>query len=355
MSWRVGRVFDGQASWSQFPSWIQVPSGRVRACAPMRAREVLLVAGVAEVHGEEAEAAAQEVHVRVVEAGHDQAAVQVHDRAWPVRSRTARRHRCPRRTRGRPSPRSRSPRAGPSPPIRVPVQDELGVGRRRRLTRHESRRQPQPCEPPHSYHLEDHHRHVVVLGRVADEAADRGQDAVLQDGRLFPSLPADSMTSRRRRSPNSSARPFMASERPSVKNRNMSPLRRGTSASSRIWSKRAPAVDAEAEPRGVEHARRARCRPRDGSSDCGRRARSAWCWVGRVHHGVGHGDERPRVEGGGQDAVGLDEEPRGRIVDPREARARGPSAPPCRGRPTSLPGHVRHQHAHARAARGRRS
>jgi hypothetical protein len=117
---------------------------RARVGADARG-EVLLVAGVAEVHGEETEAAAEEVHVRVVETGHDQAAAQFHH------------------SRGGPDPRLHvgvaahggdaavlhRDRRGVGPALPRPhasaAQDEIGGGlRRRQVTGHESRRQPQP-------------------------------------------------------------------------------------------------------------------------------------------------------------------------------------------------------------------
>ena len=166
-----------------------------------------------------------------------------------------------------------------------------------------------------------------------------------------PSWPADSITSRRRRSPNSSARPFMASERPSVKKRKTSPLRSGTSASSRISSKRAPSSMPRPRPGRRQHARAPGARL-EVDHRVVARARVAHGLRGRVHHRVGHGDERARVEGGGQDAVGLGEQPGRRVVDAREReheplqlrhveRGRGP-----------LAGDVRHQHAHARGREG---
>ena len=105
------------------------------------ARELLLVARAPQVDGEEAETAAQEVHVRVVEAGHDEAPAEVDRRVCRARRGAGRRRRRRSRPRARPSPRSRWPRAAPSPP-RCGRRGGRGRPRRGRPPPHRAREPP---------------------------------------------------------------------------------------------------------------------------------------------------------------------------------------------------------------------
>ena len=184
------------------------PAGSVRACSPMRRASSASSRASRRSTESRPKPPLRKWTWASLKPGTTSRPAQLDHPRARARRALRRRRRRPRPARGRRAPRSRWRRAGPSRPRRGrPRRTRSAAGRRRRAS--DERRRPGTAiaSAPHSYHLQDHHRHVVVLGGVARRSA-RISARMRSFSSGLVALRARSRcssTSRSRRSPNSSA------------------------------------------------------------------------------------------------------------------------------------------------------